>query len=168
MKTKLKMNSGPFRSAQPCQRENGFTLIEVMIAIGVLAFGILAIASMQVTAIDGNKNASEITESTALAQDFLEELMCLTYDDASLSDVNADGAAGLRHPLPPPPAPAIPDPGTYPSDYQIPNGDYIIYWNISEDDPIPSTKRISVTVTSQVQGAGLRKATQLMNIKSNW
>jgi type IV pilus assembly protein PilV len=38
--------------------ENGFTILEVLIAVSVLAIGILAVASMQISAIRGNAFAS--------------------------------------------------------------------------------------------------------------
>ena len=52
--------------------EGGFTLLEVIVAVSILTFGLLAVASMQLTAIHGNYNASNITEATTVAQDRLE------------------------------------------------------------------------------------------------
>lgn len=67
------------------RRENGFTLIEVMIALGILAFGILAIASMQTGSLGGTNLAGNTTESTTVAMNQLEQLIPLPYTSASLA-----------------------------------------------------------------------------------
>ncbi|HOO90586.1 MAG TPA: prepilin-type N-terminal cleavage/methylation domain-containing protein, partial [Syntrophales bacterium] len=54
--------------------DGGFTIIEVLIAIFILTIGLLAIASMQVSAIHGNKTGNDISHAIFLAQDKLEEL----------------------------------------------------------------------------------------------
>ena len=58
--------------------EGGFTLIEVLIAMAILTIGLLAVATMQVSAIHGNKMGNEISRATFLAQDKLEELKTST------------------------------------------------------------------------------------------
>jgi len=62
----------------------GFTLIEVLISITILAIGILAVASMQIMAIRGNEFARYQTLSQTWAADWLENLMALDYDDSDL------------------------------------------------------------------------------------
>lgn len=61
----------------------GFSLLEVLIGLVILAIGLLAIAGMQITAIKGNYFSSSLTQATILAQDKMEELKNLPY--ASLS-----------------------------------------------------------------------------------
>jgi len=61
----------------------GFSLIEVLVGLVILAIGLLAIAGMQITAIKGNYFSKSLTEATVLAQDKMEELKNLSY--ASLS-----------------------------------------------------------------------------------
>ena len=48
------------------------TLVEVLVAVAILAIGLLAIASMQKTAIMVNMRAFDITEAATIAQSQLE------------------------------------------------------------------------------------------------
>lgn len=57
------------------EKEEGYNLIEVMIAIVILAVGILGIAMMQVTAIDANSRANKTTLAVNNATSTLERLI---------------------------------------------------------------------------------------------
>jgi len=61
------------------KKEKGFTLIDVLFAIAILAFGLLAVAKMQGSAIQGNFFAGGKTEAVTWAQDRMETLMALPY-----------------------------------------------------------------------------------------
>src|SRR5512140_3377899 len=52
--------------------DEGFSLIEVLVALTILAVGMLSLALLQVTAIKGNAGASKSTIATDLAQTKLE------------------------------------------------------------------------------------------------
>jgi type IV pilus modification protein PilV len=52
--------------------EEGFSLIEVLVALTILAVGLLSLALLQVTAIKGNAGASKSTIAMDLAQAKLE------------------------------------------------------------------------------------------------
>ena len=68
--------------------ETGFTLLEVILAISLLMVGLLAVASMQVSAINGNAQANRLSEATALAQNKLEELMSSVIDAATFTTLS--------------------------------------------------------------------------------
>jgi len=55
----------------------GFTLTEVMVAIVLLTFGLLALAKMQTQAVASNSFGNQLTQATFLAQDKVEELRLL-------------------------------------------------------------------------------------------
>ncbi len=64
---------------------SGFTLIEVLVGLIILAIGLLAIAGMQVTSVRGNFFSNNITQASILAQNRLEELRNLDVSHADLS-----------------------------------------------------------------------------------
>jgi type IV pilus modification protein PilV len=66
----------------------GFTLIEVLIAMSIFAIGFLAVAAMQITANKSTRRAVEVTEATAIASDRMERLMALPYSDGLLASGN--------------------------------------------------------------------------------
>ena len=66
-------------------RCEGFSLIEVMIALVVLAVGLLALGTMQIVSIRSNAFSSEMTYSTMLAQQQLETLKNLGFTDPDLT-----------------------------------------------------------------------------------
>ena len=106
-----------FQVMQPKPRQSGFTILEVMIAISILAIGLLAVFSGQNMAIQGNNRANRLTEAMTLAQDKVEELLALPYDD-----VDATGSP-------------VNDPGGY-----------TITW-VVDDTVFTNAKLITVTVT---------------------
>ena len=71
----------------------GFTILEVMVAISILAVGLMAIFTAQITSIRGNTNANRQTEAMTLAQDRMEALLALPYEDldATGSPIAAPG-----------------------------------------------------------------------------
>ena len=58
-------------------RQQGYSLVEVMVAILILTIGLLALAKMQTQAVASNSFGNQLTEATFLAQDKLEELRLL-------------------------------------------------------------------------------------------
>ncbi len=65
--------------------EKGFSLIEVLISLIVLAVGLLAVADLQIFSIKGGSASNHVTQATILAQNRLEELRSLPYDDSLLT-----------------------------------------------------------------------------------
>ncbi len=113
------------------RNDKGFTLLEVIMAVSILTVGLLAVASLQVTAMRGNTMSMNYTESTEKVQDLVEKLLSKDYDDADLSDsmpVGApDGVLGLDDD----------EPDT--ADHYIPGDKYRIYWNVAENRAKNST-----------------------------
>jgi len=54
--------------------DNGFTLIEVLVAIVILTVGLLGMASLTGAIIRGNKLSNDLATATTLAQDKMEDI----------------------------------------------------------------------------------------------
>ena len=125
--------------------EKGFTLLEVVVAMSILTFGLLGVASMQTTSMRTNFVADRLTEGTIWAQDKLEELMALPNTDSDLSD----GSHG-------------------PQTVFSANNTYTLEWdvvdNVDPGSPVNNAKLITVRATWQDKG--VTKSTQLDCIRS--
>ena len=126
----------------------GFTLLEILIAMLILSFGLLALAGMQVSGIKGNAGAIALTEAAVIGTNKIEQLMALPYDDPELSDTDNDGTNQDGD-----------DNGTDDDggDFglaDVPGGAdhsetidrYDVYWNVAVDEPMGNTLRIRVFV----------------------
>lgn len=70
---------------------DGFTLIEVMIALTIFAVGLLALAGMQITGIKGNSKAQSLTVRTAAGTGIISQILALSGDSAEGLDTDSDG-----------------------------------------------------------------------------
>ncbi len=133
-----------------CNR--GFTLIEVLIAMSIFAIGILAVGSMQVSAINKYAGARNSTKVVTVAKDRVEELNGLAYDDADLDAGEHSVAAGNLT--------AVTDGIDNDENGQIDEagetGHINIIWNVTETDlngdGINDSKIVTVTVTRAAGG----------------
>jgi type IV pilus assembly protein PilV len=132
------------RNILPDPHEKGFTLIEVMISILILSIGILAIASMQGSAVRGNTSGRKYTEATATATAWLEFLSTLTWDDALLVDTDGDGDTGLDD--------GIDAKAGVAPDQQTVEGDFDVFWNIANNHLVSGTRTVALYVTWQDRG----------------
>jgi type IV pilus assembly protein PilV len=123
----------------------GFTLLEVIIAIAILSFGLLAVASMQMGAINGNSLAYKLTERTTLAQDTMEALMGLSYTNADIRDDDSTVGVTTTHTDPDPPR------------------NYTIIWIVDDDTPVTNSKTITVRVT--LKEKGVTKVSSFTSVK---
>ena len=57
----------------------GMTLIEVLAATLVLSLGLLALGSLQITAMRANAYARDLSQATAIAKTCMEELLAAPY-----------------------------------------------------------------------------------------
>lgn len=138
--------------------QKGFSLIEILIAMAIFAFGILAVAAMQIKAIQGNSFAGGMTEATNVAQNKMEELIALPYNDAHLNDESGDVDVGLDKPTNNEvlavgnvliPADGVPGSPDYARIINDGTRNYYVYWNVN---PGANSMTISVIVAWNERG----------------
>jgi type IV pilus assembly protein PilV len=130
----------------PRDREGGFTLLEIIIAISILTIGLLAVASMQSAAIRGNQLGYRVTEGTMLAQDRLEFLLTKPYNDALLTTGN-----DIEDPLTAVAAPLTPTPSGYSIKYDVAD--------------VAGINAKLITVRVSLQDRGVTRTTQLKCVR---
>lgn len=59
--------------------EKGFSLIEVLMAMGIFAIGSLAVAALYYSTSTGIRNSNELTEAVFIAEDYLNQTLALRY-----------------------------------------------------------------------------------------
>ncbi|MBW1913263.1 MAG: prepilin-type N-terminal cleavage/methylation domain-containing protein [Deltaproteobacteria bacterium] len=139
----LNMTNTSFKYGQ-INRDKGFTILEVLFAISILSIGILAVASLQASAIRGNDFAGSATNGTIWAADKMEKLIAMAfddYDDSNLRDTDGDGDGGLD------------DATIATADHNETQGDWTVLWNISDNSLINNTKTVNVIVNWTNHGA---------------
>jgi len=76
-------------------KQKGFTLIEIMIAIFVLAVALLGLAEVTTTTIKGNSFSKSLTTATTLANDKMQDLKAKNFTCSSTGcTVHADLSSG--------------------------------------------------------------------------
>lgn len=78
----------------------GFTLLEVLVAMAIATIGLLGMALLQGTAIQGNNSGSKFTQATMLAQSSIENLHSELLDgngatETDLADGSGDEEVGI-------------------------------------------------------------------------
>lgn len=136
--------------------DKGFTLIEVLTAMVVLAIGIMALYSMQISSIQGNAKASRITTAATWNAGQMEGFIGMKYSDAPLRDTNSNGtnqdpdgdgidAVGVA-------GFGLDDTGAAADgSFTTADGRYLLYWNVAVDVPMANLKTIRIHVQDSRQ-----------------
>jgi type IV pilus assembly protein PilV len=112
--------------------EQGLTLLEVMIALVILAIGLLALSGMQLTTIKSNSAGFSSTTAVSLADQRMQQLKRVaSFSDSLLT-------AGTH------------DINSVPSEPDVTGGDGVTYhgsYTVTDDNPIVGVKLIAYTVS---------------------
>lgn len=73
----------------------GFSLIEVLVSLVILAISLLALASLMAMTTQTNSFGSHMTEATTFAQDRLEALRVAPWANVASGADQATGATGI-------------------------------------------------------------------------
>ncbi len=169
--------------------EKGFTLIEVMISMAVMAIGMLAMSMMQTKTISGNSNAFARAVANNIAGTFIEELARIQFSDANLTAGGGNLDAGKPASLAVDPNPAAADHSLstagFPSLVNLftINGDtvtdqtgnrYEIFWNVQNVTETIGTDTYTSSCTIRLfvywnskDGSGARKELIMTTVKYN-
>ncbi|NLC71949.1 MAG: prepilin-type N-terminal cleavage/methylation domain-containing protein [Desulfuromonadaceae bacterium] len=118
---------------QPFSNQEGFGILEVLIALTIFAVAVLALAQLQIGAMKGNTTSRQLTEASYLAQNKLEQLVSLPFP--SLVD---DGAGSLN-------STGADADGTETT--SVLGATYQISWNVDDNNPEADMKMLQVIVT---------------------
>ena len=125
--------------------QRGFIFIEVLVASAIFIIAFMSISEMVLNSIKLAKNAEFTTTASMLAQQKLEELRALAYDDPGLTAVNT---------------------GSPQEDPVVGYPDMSRLWIIEDDLPYAGVKRITVTVSARRSAYGGTRATTLASFKA--
>jgi prepilin-type N-terminal cleavage/methylation domain-containing protein len=83
------------RARRAARHARGMTLIEVMVAMAVLLFGLVGLLAANLTAAQQNSAAAKLNRATAIGRDALATVMRWDYEDSRLTNVTANDAVLL-------------------------------------------------------------------------
>lgn len=130
--------------------QQGFSLIEAIIAMVILAIGLLTLITMQTAGIRGNAKSNSITEYSVHAADSIEQIFSWPYnslvDAQAVGDPN-HGEGGLNT------IGANAD-YTFPKDPVDPEP-YTIYVNVAENMVMLNSKSIRIIVVNDGVGVNV-------------
>ena len=70
--------------SRPARPRGGFTLLEVVVAMGILATGLLAVTAAQLYAMRGGSTGRHTTDAAAIAHTQIEQLQRMSFGDPAL------------------------------------------------------------------------------------
>jgi type IV pilus modification protein PilV len=74
----------PMETTSRARRQSGFSMIEMLFALVILAGGLLAMLTAQISALKQGKHGRHTTEAAQIARDEMERLLRLPWDDADV------------------------------------------------------------------------------------
>lgn len=107
-------------------RQDGFTLIEMMVAIILIGVGLMGLAALSSTVTRANVQSSALTSASALAQEKIEGFRSMPY-----AEIGAGASTDVR---------------------TLDGIGYSRTWSVQTDQPAADLKTISVTVSWTSRG----------------
>ncbi|MFH0786989.1 MAG: prepilin-type N-terminal cleavage/methylation domain-containing protein, partial [Pseudomonadota bacterium] len=80
-----------FQGKKEVKRRQGFSLLELIFALGILSFGFLFLSNLSITTMKANKISQNRTAALQLAQEKIETIKTLPF-----SELRGEVEAGLK------------------------------------------------------------------------
>jgi Tfp pilus assembly protein PilV len=130
----------------PEKNNHGYSIIEAMIALGILSIGLLAIISMQLSSNSNARKSGDTTEAISIGTEELERLMTYSYTDLQNPVIN-------------------PNPG----EQNVGSGNrFTTTWSVTAPgNPAPNTVTITVNVSWDPSSGGGRQTITLTSVKAD-
>lgn len=129
----------------------GFTMIEVLMAMAIFLIGFLAVSLMQISAANGNASARLRTSASILAADIVEQLLRCPYESAGCSLIRPGYFEDDPLSIGAHPGPAVTDWFDDDPDEGGPDRAYQVRWFVA-NGPEAGSKEIEVIVRWQKKG----------------
>jgi prepilin-type N-terminal cleavage/methylation domain-containing protein len=131
--------------------QQGFTLMEVIIALAIFSIGIMAIASLQVSSTNGDLRARLATEAATVAHDQAEKLLSMNYDPAAPTEEFFDTL--------------VTGYAAYPTPRQYSVGRFTVDWIVEAHTDPEITRAVRITVRTEWDYFGDGKSYELEFVK---
>lgn len=79
-------------------KQNGFTLVEILVAMVVLSIGLLGLAGLQSAALQSNFSANARTQATIYANNLIDRMRANPSDASETAYINANAVMSLAAP----------------------------------------------------------------------
>ena len=126
-------------------KKNGFTLIEILIALLILGIGLVSVLAYLPVALDASKKAADLTTAALIAKKYVEEIKSASFDDISAAD-------------------AYDTSGVYMADTDFTDFSYMI---TVSNPGVSNTKDVAVTVRWSFKGKNISEMFKTMIVKYN-
>jgi len=145
------LRRGPLR--RPRGDASGFTLLEVMIAMALLAIGVLGVAGAQIMALKFTRDSRIRAQAMFLAEQQIETIHAMSAVNVIALKTDPDYPDDPNNPIDPTPG----------------DGDSNTFdrrWDIAEDDPEPDVLTITVEV-DYTNSLGQSRTLSLQTMKAS-
>lgn len=147
------------------RRRGGVTLVEMMVALGIVAFGILTMALMQLAALKQGTHGQHTTDAAAVGRTYLEQVQRLPWSELSAAVAAGDWTtpswAGATSTV----TVALDNPATGAA---APGETYTVSWRVSDVAGNSCLRDVEVRVTWTEQDFAAPRSLILSTRRYDW